>query len=465
MLKRHSHLVIGLLLTLVVASVFLGYRDSPASGAAGTQDTYLPVVLRSWPATNTPVPTSTPTVTGTPPTAGAPVVFPVGTGGADVIPRQIVRTGNDLVYLFANQQYSTLLGAYWTTSAGLPNAQSAFSGSASVNVGANVISVDAVFDGGSIIHVLVNTQGGQLKDYPFDTGTSTFKSALTVVASGNPTVSGDYVGTCGVSGMVDQSGKLQIAYWSNGNHITHRAYTYDSGGNTLTLVEGPTQVDTAGSANHPAVAVSPVDNSLTVAWVSEATTPRKILARTRTSAGVWGSVETVSTAPVWTSTNFGINIDQGPSLVIAGDDVKHLIYMENTDSSGDYGRVHYVVNSGSGWTDQALGIYTHAPGIAMSSTGQFYVFGHGHPKNSIAYGAGSPCLDMRDMCYIKKSGGGAWGAPQLLIAHTGSNSFDASPSIKWGVVGWNRPQTIEIVFFRITNGDYSNPTLYYARMP
>src|SRR5574341_1237230 len=334
MIKRHSHLIVSLLLTLVVASVFLGHRGGPAPAAAGTPASFLPLVMREWPATNTPVPTPTwtrtptttrtrtptPTVTGTPPTAtataNAPTVFSIGTGGADVIPRQIVRTSNDRVYLFANQQSSTLLRAYWTTGAGLPNAQSAFNGSASVNVGANVISVDAVYDGGSIIHVLANTQGGQLKDYPFDTGTSTFRSALTIVASGNPTVSGDYVGTCGVSGMVDQSGKLHIAYRSNGNHITHRAYSYDSGGNTLTLVEGPTQVDTTGSANHPAVAVSPADNSLTVAWVSEATTPRKILARTRTSAGVWGSVETVSAAPVWTSTNFGINIDQGPSLVI-----------------------------------------------------------------------------------------------------------------------------------------------------
>jgi hypothetical protein len=448
MIKRHSHLVISLLLTLAVSSVFLRYPDSPAPAAVGTPDTFLPLIMRDWP----------------PPAVGASAVFSVGTGGADVVPRQIVRTGNDHVYLFANQQFSTLLRAYWTTSAGLPSAQSAFNGSANVNVGANVISVDAVYDGGSIIHVLVNTQGGAVKDYPFDTGSHTFKAATTI-ASDSHTVTGDYVGSCGVSGMVDQSGNLHIAYWSNGNHIVHRAYTYNSSANTLTLVSGPTTVDTAGSANHPAVAVSPVDNSLTVAWVSEATTTRKILARTRSSAGTWGSVETVSTAPVWTSTSAGVNIDQGPSLVVAGDGVKHLVYMENYDGTNDYGRVHYVVNSGSGWTDQALGMYTHAPGIALSSTGQFYVFGHGHPKNAIAYGGGSPCRDMKDMCYIKKSGSGAWGAPQLLIAHTGTNSFDASASVKWGVVGWNRPETIEIVFFRITNGDYSNPTLYYARMP
>jgi len=33
------------------------------------------------------------------------------------------------------------------------------------------------------------------------------------------------------------------------------------------------------------------------------------------------------------------------------------------------------------------------------------------------------------------------------------------------VVGWNRPETIEFLFVGILNGDYSNPTLYYARIP
>jgi hypothetical protein len=57
-------------------------------------------------------------------------------------------------------------------------------------------------------------------------------------------------------------------------------------------------------------------------------------------------------------------------------------------------------------------------------------------------------------------------APQLLAGHPGaSDSFDSSPSVKWGVVGWNRPETVEFLFFSVVNGDYGNPTLYYARLP
>ncbi len=490
MVKRSLLFLISMALTFGAAVLMTGPElkaGQPAAtplAAASGSSSFLPLVMRAWPATNTPVPTPTltrtptatrtrtptATVTGTPPTAtataSAPVTFPVGTGGSDVVPHQIVRIGEDHVYLFSIQQTTTTVRVFWTTAPGLPNAQSAFTGFASVGVSANPISADAVYDGGSIIHVLVNTQGGQLKDYPFDTTTNTFKSSHTLVASGNPTVSGDYVGSCGVSGMVDPNGTLHVAHWSNGNHATYRAYTYDSGGNTLTLVEGPTQVDSAGSANHPAVAVSPFDGSVTVAWVSEAANPRSILVRTRASDGTWGSIETASVDPVWTSTNFGINIDQGPSLVIASDGAKHLVYMENYDSSGDYGRVHYMVHSGSGWVHNELGFYTHAPGIAINPAGDLYILGHGHPKNSIAYGGASPCLSMLDMCYMTKPAGGVWGAPQLFALHTSpSQSFDSSPSIKWGVVGWNRPEAVEFVFFSITGGNYSNPTLYYARLP
>lgn len=443
-----------------------GVTATPAGARASQFAVATPTATATSTPTSTLIPTSSPTLSPTAATAsGSSVYFPIGTGSSDVIPRQLVRTNDDRVYVFANQQYSTRLWAYWTTAAGLPSAQTDFAGSASLSDGANLISVDAVYDGSSTIHVLVNTQAGLLKDYAFDLATNTFKPALTL-ASDSYAVSGDYLGSSGVSGMVDQSGALHVAYWSNGNHILHTAYTYDSASNLLTPMAAAMQVDTASvAANHPAVAVSPVDNSLTVVWVSESE-PAQILARTRTRAGVWGSVETVSTGPVWTSPYFGVNIDQGPSLVITSDGTQLLAYIENWDDTGNYGHVHYAANTGTGWVDQALGMWTHDPALAVNSAGGVYILGHGHPKNADTYGAGSPCLDMRDMCFLKKNGDGTWAAPQLLAGHTGeSDSFDSSPSVKWGVVGWNRPETVEFLFFSVVNGDYGNPTLYYARLP
>ena len=65
--------------------------------------------------------------------------------------------------------------------------------------------------------------------------------------------------------MVDLTGNLHVVYWTNGNHILHGAYTYNSATNALASVSSFFQVDTAGGANHPSVAISPTDNSLMVA--------------------------------------------------------------------------------------------------------------------------------------------------------------------------------------------------------
>jgi len=445
-----------------------------------TAMTYLPVVMAQLTSTPTSTPIRTPTHTATPtptrtavptstasptasatptgtPTTGAPSpvdarFFAVGPGGSDVIPHQLVRTSADRVYIFVSAQYSNLIRAYWTTSPGLPNDAAAFAGSTQVTESGLPLSVDAAYDGGSIVHVLVNTrETGVIKDYAFDLTTNAFKPALTL-ATDSHAIAGDYVGTSGLSGMVDKSGVLHVAYWSNANHILHQAYTYDAASHTLTQVGGTTTVDTAGSANHPALAVSPQDNSLTVAWVSEVTNPKKILARTRSAAGAWGNVESASTAPVWTSANFGVNIDQGPSLVVGADGTRHLAYIQDYDNTGDYGRIHYVTHSGSSWTDQALSAYSHDPAVALRGANQVVIIGHGHPSNSA-------CKSMDDMCTIVKTGA-TWAAPQLFAQHPGSESFDASPSVKWSVVGWNRPDVIEFVFFRTP---YSSPTIYYAR--
>jgi hypothetical protein len=392
-------------------------------------------------------------------------IFPVGPGGSDVVPHQIVRTADDRVYLFVSQQYSTTIRVYWTTTPGLPGSGAAFDGFAQIATGSNPISLDAVYDGGNFIHVLVNAQNGTLKDYPFDARSNAFQSAITLVASGNPTVSGDYVGTSGVSGMYDQGDQLHVAYWSSGNNITHRAYTYAGSTNSLTQIGSDFPVENGPSkTNHPAVAVSPLDDSLTVTWVSEATEPAasQILARTRSVTGTWSGIETVSAADAWTSANFGVNIDQGPSLVIDADGAKHLTYIEDVDGTGNYGRVHYVVNAGAGWIDQAVPAYSHDPAIILNSVGNLYILGHGHPRNGPLQGGG-PCLDMRDMCRIKKNADATWGPSQLIVAHSSATSFDASPSVKWSVVGFNRPETIEFIVFEIVGGDYNHPTIYYGR--
>lgn len=420
--------------------------------------TLTPTLLATATRTSTPVAGASLTSTSVP---SAAAVFSIGTGGTDSTQHQLVRAANDLVYAFVNQQSSSVIRAYRTVNPGLPASAADFTGPVQVTETSNPISVDAVYDGGTIIHVLVNLQNSQIKDYPFDTSTNTFRSPITLAIDGGTFPSSPYVGTTGVSGMVDTSGYLHLVYWSGTNHIQHRAYTYNSALNTLTPSGAFTQVDAAGSSNHPTIAASPVDNSITIAWVSEATNPARILTRTRASNGVWGNVETASTSPVWHSTSAGLNIDQSPSLIIDPSGAKHLVYIQEFDGAiGDYGRIHYVINSGSGWVDQAVNALTHDPALAINSRGEIYIIGHGHPLNSI--GGATTCLSMDDMCVIKKNPNGTWASPTLVIANSGSAAFDSSPSVKWSVKGFNRPETIEFLFF---STPYEAPVLYYARLP
>jgi hypothetical protein len=191
-----------------------------------------------------------------------------------------------------------------------------------------------------------------------------------------------------------------------------------------------------------------------VAWISEATTPAQILVRSRTDTGAWGTIDSASTAPVWHSTYFGVNIDQGPSLLIGPDGVRHLVYIEDYDRSNDYGRVHYVSNTGSGWNDTPLRAYSHDAALALNSANQLYIIGHGHPLNSA-------CKSLDTLCTIK-SNGSTWAEPQLFASPPAGSSFDSSPSVKWSVVGFNRPETIEFLFFMTP---YSQPVIYYGRLP
>lgn len=420
--------------------------------------TLTPTMFATATRTSTPIAGASATATSAP---SAAAVFSIGTGGTDSTQHQVVRAANDRVYAFVNQQSSSVIRVYRTVNPGLPASAADFTGPVQVTETSNPISVDAVYDGGTIIHVLVNLQNSQIKDYPFDTSTNTFRAPITLATDGGAFPSSPYVGTTGVSGMVDASGILQIVYWSGANHIQHRAYTYNSALNTLTPSGAFTQVDSAGSSNHPTIAVSPADNSVTIAWVSEATNPARILTRARASNGVWGNVETASTSPVWHSTSAGLNIDQSPSLIIDPAGTKHLVYIQEFDGSiGDYGRIHYVTNSGSGWVDQAINALTHDPALAINSRGEIYIIGHGHPFNSL--GGATTCLSMDDMCMIKKNSNGTWATPTLVIANSGSASFDSSPSVKWSVKGFNRPETIEFLFF---STPYESPALYYARIP
>jgi hypothetical protein len=382
-----------------------------------------------------------------------------------------VRTADDRLYLFAAaKEFTGGLTAVWTTAPGIPAAGAAFAGAAALSAPANVVSVAAAYDGGSIVHVLAylsQTAAGpaSVVDYPFDTAANAFRPGRTLDANVAPvTGASHYMGSSGIAAGIDPAGRLQLAYWSANNHVTHRAYTYNPVTDALSAVEGPTQLDAAaaatdGGATHPALAVSPLDGAVTVAWVAQASRPAQILARTRPAGGAWGPVEAVSAAPVWTSVDAnGVHVDQGPSLLIGPDGARHLAYIETFVGPLDYGRVHYVRSSGAGWVDQLVpATLTHDPALAITDAGRLYLLGHGHPSNAA-------CLQMTQLCAKARNPDGSWGPSTVVATPSGADSLDASVSVKWSAVGFYRPETVEFAFFSARNGSYYDTALYYGRL-
>ena len=427
-----------------------------------------PTLIVSYTTTSLPPPPTTttnvpPTGSGSGGTVGPPsataTYFALGPGFSDVVPHQIIRTATDRLYVFAAQPSGTALTAQWTPKAGLPNSGSDFGGSAQTTLAAIPISVSPAYDGAATVHVFANLENGALVDVPFDLVTNAFRPARTI-ANGLGTVAGDYLGSSGVAAMVDNTGYLHVAYWTSANQIVHVSYSYNSSSDTLSQESAPIGIDITGNARHPSLAVSPLDNSVTVAWVSLATTPKQIVARVRDTSGAWTALQNVSnpSVDVWTSTSAGIDIDQGPSLIITNDGVKHVAYIENYDSSGDYGAVHYASNNGGGWTDQKVAAtYSHDPALAVTAAGQLYLIGHGHQND-----AAPQCRSEDDICVSQRNTDGTWTAPNLFARHAAGGSFDSSPSVKWSVVGWNRPEAIEFLFFQTP---YTAPTLFYGANP
>jgi hypothetical protein len=68
------------------------------------------------------------------------------------------------------------------------------------------------------------------------------------------------------------------------------------------------------------------------------------------------------------------------------------------------------------------------------------------------------------MCFVKQNGDGSWGTPQVFASAAAGENLDASVSTKWSVVSWNRPETIEMLFFSAANGNYNNTTLIYGQI-
>ncbi len=103
--------------------------------------------------------------------------------------------------------------------------------------------------------------------------------------------------------------------------------------------------------------------------------------------------------------------------------------------------------------------YTHNPALTTNSQGDLYLIGHGLYTN-----VGEPaCAYDANICTLKKNSTG-WDLPQTFATPPSTETFDASVSVRWSVVGWNRPDLIEFVFFSGRTSNYWDMSMYYGTL-
>src|SRR5258708_9577120 len=145
--------------------------------------------------TRTASPTATPIASLTPTPAVAPTAFfSIGSGFSDVSPHDLIRTADDRIYAIGNQLFGSNFVVYWTTAPGLPTR---FTSSVMVNEASTPLSLDAVYDGKTTIHVLALLNNGQVRDETFGSSSNTVTASRTIATNGGAR-RGEFRGAGGV---------------------------------------------------------------------------------------------------------------------------------------------------------------------------------------------------------------------------------------------------------------------------
>lgn len=212
-------------------------------------------------------------------------------------------------------------------------------------------------------------------------------------------------------------GKLQIRYASR-----------PAGGWTTPLRVDDVPLGPNRSAWHPTLAFAP-DGALLLAWL-EGTfnyTPDGVVrVRERSAAGVWGTSAAMPDAAMTA-------IDNGPSLLITADGVRHLTFL-NTGNA-----IRYWYDAGQGWRGdrQPAHQVTHNPALGPDGAGGVYIYGHGTPQGSLG-GHGDNLYRFH-----LAAGATSWGGWDLYVR----GAFDSSVGTRWAQFFHSFPERVDILYW------------------
>lgn len=411
-------------------TVPIGTEPSPtATFPAATQTP----VLTETPIPPTPTSAATATATQTPtpqPVIAANRVIQVGPGFSDVSPHQLVRTSGNVLYAIVPtcDSYPACPGAtlrvYRADRLGTPG--SFVEQAADVRptgAGSSAIAID----GQDQIHVLWHDRAGFVCYAIFATATERWGAIETIEANGWTTFG---QGDEGVALALDVAG-MPHAVWNargtDGRLQLRYATRAASGWASVVRVDDVTLAENH-NAWHPTLAFTPTGDLL-LAWLDGSfnyTPDGTIRIRMRAASGSWSGSQAIPDVAMTA-------IDNGPSLLVTPDGVRHLVFLDTGDA------IRYWYDAGQGWRGdrQPARQLTHNPSLGPDGQGGVYLYGHGTPQGTIE-GHGDNLYRFR-----LAAGATAWGSWGLYT----TGAFDSSVSTRWAQFFQAFPERVDILYW------------------
>jgi hypothetical protein len=375
-----------------------------------------------------------------------PVV--VGTGYVDANTRQVVRTREDVVYVFAADDTAqrTASGpgvarAWKANVPGIPTAFAEVDGAHRPTAGtaANVIvDVDARLDRSGIVQlVYVDETNATLYYRTFSTISDSWGPAATL-ATGINVPDGFFKNLKRSAGAVsmalDAEGVPHVVYGSGGTLF----YTNRSGGTW----SAPVVVAEGRRPTHPQLAFGR-DGTLHLSWLENDADEPEVLYSRMTRRGLWQPPELVDASDVQDNATG----DQGPSIAVTSSGEPYVLWISPRGTSGV--RIKYRDRATGQWVADPLpeNLYTHAPQIYTQGNDVYAFLGH---DRQIRFG------------YQFQLNGRSW-SPYVPLTTEAEGTLDGAASVRWDPLHEPNRHVIDATFFDEDIADDGTflPRLYY----
>jgi hypothetical protein len=366
----------------------------------------------------------------------------VGPGLAEASSRQVIRTPDGRVYVFAADDTAQKAGsgpgvirAYRADETGIPISFSEADGThrpTGLAPDGVLGGPDVRLDSSGIAHVLYVDKANRALVYQtFSTLTDAWGPGTTIATGVDVGAHPFRRGETASALVVDANDAVHVAYTSFGSVLYTR--------NVLGTWTAPETVASGTDPIHPQL-VAEANGDLQVVWLEQGPTP--LVRWAQLTAGAWETPETVAADVLGNS-----NLDQGPSIILDSADQPRVLFLSCCAPSTTYVRV--MARTAFGWVPDTMpyDLYAHTPQIYGRGDDVYVFLGH---DDQIRFG------------YAYHLSGQPW-SDYTPLTSLADGELDGSASARWDPFHETNPNIIDVAFFdEDKNGDHTwLPELYY----